>query len=156
MLAVKLHKNKKPFIGYGAYLIPIINWETGKTQIKTWIKVLTRDDAINYPNNKINYITLVKIPDEHLVFLADDWVMKYLGVKFKPLKEIEDSIKREIGKFYKENGILSDNKVNNIETTKGSPLAPSPELILGERLPESCIKWTKDIRLLYRGDKRNY
>lgn len=29
-----------------------------------------------------------------------------------------------------------------------------PEIILGEKLPDSCIKWTKDLRLLYKKETK--
>jgi hypothetical protein len=31
----------------------------------------------------------------------------------------------------------------------GGLMSRQPELVLGKKLPDSCIKWTKDIRLLY-------
>jgi hypothetical protein len=28
-------------------------------------------------------------------------------------------------------------------------MSRQPELIFGKKLPDTCVKWTKDIRLLY-------
>jgi hypothetical protein len=36
----------------------------------------------------------------------------------------------------------------------GDPLAFYPEMLLHADLPRHCAKWTKDIRLLTRGDRR--
>ena len=69
MFAVKLHKKKKPWLGRGSYLIPIITWETTKIQIRNWIRILNTANR-NNPNNLIRYITLVKIPDSHEVALC--------------------------------------------------------------------------------------
>jgi hypothetical protein len=127
MLAVKLHKHKRPYLGKGSYLIPILDWGKNKLFINDWIRILR---TMRSGNNKINYITLVKIPDDHPVFLAEDWIKKlFWGIEFKPLREIERETKENI---------------------KDTPCwADPPELILGKPLPKSCIKWTKDIRLLY-------
>jgi len=75
MLAVKLHKEKKPFLGAKSYLIPIINWKKGKTQIKNWVTLLNDHGGKN-PNNRINYISLAKIPDDHPEFISCDWSIK--------------------------------------------------------------------------------
>lgn len=135
MLAVKLHKHKKPWLGKGSHLIPILNWKTGKVHITRWINLLDYHNDSN-PNNRIRYITLVKIPDDHPVFLAEDWSDKIVyslfgGIEFKPLS----SISQEIKKFIMEETDLV------------------PEIILGKPLPQSCIKWTKNIQLLYRSNK---
>ena len=137
MLAVKLHEEKKPFLGKFSYFIPILNWEIQKTQIKNWISLL--QDRLT-GKKKINYITLVKIPDDHPVFIGSDWMDKALfGLKFLPLKEIPDVYKDRVlgdGDFFSDQSAMV------------------PELILGKRLPKSCIKWTKDIRLLYGKPKK--
>ena len=61
------------------------------------------------------------------VFLAVDWVEKHLvNVEFKPLSQIEISKKKQV-----------------------YDCDMLPELILGESMPKSAVKWTKDVRLLY-------
>ena len=137
MLAVKLHKHKRPWLGKGSHLIPILSWKTGKVHIKRWINLLDYQNE-SRPNNKIRYITLVKIPDDHPVFLASDWGDKIIfvhlfgGIEFKPLSAISHEIKRFIM------------EVPDLE----------PEIILGKSLPPSCIKWTKNIQLLYKSNKK--
>ena len=127
MLAVKLHESKKPWLGKGSYLIPIFEWRSGRNHILRWAGLLTRHGW------KLRYITLVNIPDDHPVFLASDWA-ETVGTNLiigslpvAPFSFIPDELKKEI--------------MNDYDWL--------PELILGKPLPKSCIKWTKDIRLLY-------
>jgi len=131
MLAVKLHKRKRPGLKKGSYLIPILTWESGKRVVKNWINILDYHNQ-RRRNNRIRYITLVKIPDNHPVYLASDWDQKYFEpVEFRPLASIGTSAKAQV--------MDSD---------------WMPEMILGEPLPSACVKWTKDIRLLYRSKER--
>jgi len=143
MLAVRLHKKKRPQLNKHTFLIPIMSWKTGRVQILSWIRTLNTQNK-NNPNNAIRFITLVKIPDNHPIVLLEDYgqrVMykmvypdsKITDLDFKPLKKHSEEVKKEI--------------------MNGDPLA-LPEVILGEALPKSCIKWTKDINLLYKGDTK--
>ena len=147
MLAVKLHRQKKPWLGKGSYLIPIISWETGKVQILRWINLLNRQNRTR-PNYLIRFITLVKIPDDHPVVLYEDWVESRLrrqwrvGFEFKHLREESSELKKHLKDW------------SDRDPDLPGPDLETPELILGKTLPLSCIKWTKDMRLLYRGDKR--
>ena len=147
MLAVKLHKGKKPWLGKGSHLIPIVSWELDKIRIKSWLHILNEDVKKGWmPKTKaryrypIRYITLVKIPDEHPVCLFLSWLERqFLGmeIKFTPLRDIPEERKKAL-----------------MERDKEGPSHWQPEMILGAPLPESCIVWTKDIRLLFEGDKR--
>ena len=79
---------------------------------------------------------MVKIPKDHPVWMSIDWVKKRWITKmnFKPFCKIEQELKSRIA--------ITD---------------LLPELVLGERLPDSCIKYTKDIKLLNRGNtKKTY
>ncbi|RKZ25617.1 hypothetical protein DRQ20_04785 [bacterium] len=74
------------------------------------------------------------------------------GIPFLPLKEIPREIKEEIVRwvYIKRKGIEGmcfglDGREEII-----GHFSPYPELILGAPLPRKYIKWTKDIRLLYR------
>jgi|GEM_PF-1390935 len=152
MLAVKLHKRKKPYLGKGSFLIPIRTWRSGRTQVRTWLWLLNRFNK-GSPNDCIRYITLVKIPDDHPVFLGLDWTARFGGPKFVKLKEVPAEIKQllDVAGPDDKPPIVLQSYIRD-QVSVGAPLAPFPELILGRRLPASCIKWTKDIRLFYRKD----
>lgn len=154
MLAVKLHKRKVPYLGRGSFLVPIQTWQSGRMHVRNWVRLLNKSNR-GAPNDCIHYITLVKIPDDHPVFIGLDWIIKRIQhVKFVELAQIDADIKEKLdlvpagekGPLYLQNYIVPD-------PVPGSPMAESPELILGRRLPACFIKWTKDVRLLY-GSRR--
>jgi hypothetical protein len=78
-----------------------------------------------YRNTKINFISLVRIPDSQRVHLASDWAHRIFGLLDVRLSEVPRELKDELNMLY---GL--------------------PELILQERLPRGCLLWTKDYRLL--------
>ena len=148
MLAVKLHKDKKPWLGKGSYLIPIVSWELDRIRVKSWLHILDADAKRGWvPKTKtryrypIRYITLVKIPDDHPVCLYLSWLERQLlgrEMEFKPLRDIPRERKEKL-----------------LKSNSWGPSHYEPELILGAPLPESCIIWKKDIRLLFEGDRRS-
>jgi len=141
MLAVKLHQNRKPFLGKGSYLIPITTWKVAQDQIRRWLPVL------NEFRGKRRYITLVKIPDDHPVILDPDWIG---GGNWPPmkLKDIPKELKDEIMVWY---DYLNQEPGAYYLGAKST----YAQLILGSPLSKKYVKWTKDLRLLYRGDKRS-
>jgi len=155
VLAVKLHKRKTPYLGRGSFLVPIRTWLSGKIHVKNWICLLERFNQ-GRPNNAVRYISLVKIPDSHPVFLGLDWSVKMIqGVEFTELAQIDDAIKQalDLAPFTRKSRFTAPKfVVHNL--VPGRPIVEYPELILGCALPASFIKWTKDVRLLYRGDTR--
>lgn len=155
MLAVKLHKRKRPNLGRGSFLVPIRTWQSGRIQIRNWISVLNHSNR-GGRNDCIRYITLVKIPDDHPVFIGLDWSIKLIqDVAFTDLGEIDAAIKEkldlvpsgETGPLFLQNYIV-------LKPVPGAPMAELPELILGKCLPGRFIKWTKDVLLLYGTGRR--
>ena len=71
MLAVKLHFKKRPFIGKGSYWIPVTTWRVAGDQIRTWLPNLVAEEG---GTGKRAYITLAKIPEDHLVWMGTDWI----------------------------------------------------------------------------------
>lgn len=144
MLAIKLHRTPKPFLGKGSYLIPVTTWQTARSQIRNWLRVLAnpKDGC----RNTRSYITLVKLPDNHPVILDPDWIGGGNPVAL-PLKRIPRSLKDEIIAWYDYMGQEPGSYYLGAKSAYA-------QLILGAPLPRVCVKWTKDIRLLYRGDKR--
>ena len=152
MLAVRLHKKKRPSLNKGAFLIPIMSWQAGKLQIRDWVWTLNNQNK-GGPNNAIRYITLVKIPDDHPIAMFADWAVRQEMLEgkviFKPLQKHKAKLKSNIKKWHEYNldRALQFGRTYSIPL-HGGPLK-APELILGKALPKSCIKWTKDIKLLY-------
>ncbi len=171
MLAVKLHKKPKPWLGTGSHLVPIVNWKIGKVQIRNWIAELTQNRLTPWPNNSIRYLTLVQVPDDHLV--RRHYLRSYIKLKspngefmlvnsswdswpgdnsYLPLHEIEMSwigSWRDAIRSYHHSGIRSSRKIKGLLPDGGGPRVGYPELILGSTLPPKFIKWTKDIDVLY-------
>ena len=160
MLAIKLHKTKRPNTGMRTYWIPIIDWNTAKIHISNWCTTLEHPKR---GGKGVNYITMVKIPRDHPVFLKVDWAamwgIRVKDLSFVPLNEIEQEIidalkplehRLSEGLHHVAQGYL----VSGDSTEVGKPTSTFPELILGAPLPKAYIKWTKDLRLLFRGDTR--
>ena len=160
MLALKLHKTKRPNLGATTYWIPIIDWKTAKVHIRNWYATLQHP---NRGGKGVNFITMVSIPRDHPVCLKVDWSVP-VGVPitelpFVPFRDIEPQLIDTLRPLERK----LDDRVYHIGqglmilgdgTQVGAPLASHPELIVGAPLPKSCVKWTKDIRLLFRGDTR--
>lgn len=142
VLAVKLHSKPKPWLGRNSSLVPILSWEVGRTQVRNWVRWLSG------PCGRINFVTLVRIPG--------DWPVKFfaqygnsnilklvLWQDLKPLREVPQEFKRALMEWWNAWSGWSD------QPEPGGLMSDEPQIVLGRGLPESCIKWTKDIRLLY-------
>ena len=141
MLAVKLHFKRRPFLGRGSFLVPITTWKVASHQIGTWLNLLTSCEG---GTGRRSYITLVKIPDEHWVHVGIDW-LGFDTEKPMPLKDIPQWIKDELMRW-----VDHRDEQNNWVGSKWN----YAQIRLADPLPRRCVKWTKDIRLLHRGDKR--
>ena len=156
MLAFKVHKDKNPNIRGGSFWIPIVDWGSARIHLRNWYKTLSQ-------SRRIRHLTLVHIPKNHPVFVGVDFTSRFgCGLRylpFVPLKNVEPSILHALKPLDKalSHGCHHVGQGFFIlgSAEAGRPLAGWPELILGADLPRSCIKWTKDIRLLIRGDKRS-
>ena len=171
MLAVKLHKKAIPWLGKGSHLLPIITWDAGNLQLRKWRKLLTASRTTPWTNNQINFLTLAQIPDNHPVrfrfasgpsnFVKEWW---YDSGDCRPLRDYPDALKRYLAEWWDAYNRKSRTVVDrdgipvrvggfefaiqgHFET--GGLMADAPELILGKALPRSCVKWTKNLRLLY-------
>lgn len=138
MLAVKLHQNQKPPLHTESYLIPILDWDSGRILIKHWLSHLNRVGGKEM--NAVRYVTLVKVPDDHLVSLCLTPTTKvFVQHSFMRLADIPIAQKAEFTRWYKELAHTSSNRhPENL-----------PELILGEPLSDKYVKWTKRVQLLY-------
>jgi hypothetical protein len=147
MLAIKLHETPRPSLAKGAWLIPIIDWKSGRVQVRM---------ELRYTRKLYRFITLVDIPNDwpvsFLVRYGDSDYIKQVGCFFenKPLREYENEIKRAIGEWWdaRKSG-WSDTGIE-----PGGLMCNEPGLKLEKKLPDQHIKWTKDLRLLYRGNRR--
>ncbi len=147
MLAIRLHKTKNSRLGRGAYLIPIVEWKTARSYVNRWVNVLNWHNT-RRSNNKVRYITLVRIPDSHRISLHSDWICSAMGLfDFKQLVDIPADAKKRLGSWI-------DDVPEPMNITAGDPRGiPAwvmPELVLGEALARKSVIWTKDIRLLYQ------
>ncbi len=139
MLAAKLHAEKKPFLGKGSYLIPITTWAVGKVQIRFWLKLLNEEKSGGYAD-RMRYISLVKLPDDQLVSFHPDWVQSRMGAfHYVRLCDVPPGNRAKVMAWW-----------DDTRFQQAGPLYGTPEIALGSPLPRTAVKWTKDLRLLYR------
>jgi hypothetical protein len=142
MLAVRLHRTPRPHLVKEASLVPIVDWTSGRVQIRTRLKWDKGD----------RYITLVRIPPDHPVRICFTYgnsnFIKEVAwpLEFRPLREWPPEYIRAIAEWWDAPGWLRDEP--------GGLMVDEPRLFLGKKLPDQCIRWTKDVRLLYRGEPR--
>jgi len=147
MLAVKLHRNPRPLLAKDDWLIPIIDWKSGRVQVRVELK---------YRGKKYRYITLLDIPDDwpvsFLVRYGDSNYLKsfYLPLAFAPLRDWPPETKQTIREWWDaRSSIWSDTGVE-----PGGLMCDEPCVILGKKLPNKHVKWTKDLRLFLHGNER--
>jgi hypothetical protein len=140
LLAVKLHRNPKVSLGKEASLVPIIDWRSGRVQIAARLRWTKQD----------RYLTLVRIPDDHPVRICFTYgnsnFLKQVvwPSEFRPLREWPREYVRAIAEWW------DARSWPNGDVEPGGVMVDEPRVFLGGKLPDSCIRWTKDVRLLYR------
>jgi hypothetical protein len=152
MLAIKLHKGKHPNTRRGSFWIPIVDWSAARTHIRSWSRNLA----------PVYYITLVRVPDSHPVFVGVDWSIRPAHPRWLPYVSMRD-VKQSVLAALKPLPARVTSRAIWIgeqpfltfgPREAGELLTSYPEMVLGADLPRRCIKWTKDIRLLTRSDTR--
>ena len=139
MLAVKLHRNPRPRLVTESCLVPIVDWKSGQVQIRTWLKWSRRD----------RYMTLVRIPSDHPVRICftignSSFIKQVVWpAEFRPLREWPPEYLQAIAEWWDAPGRMGEEP--------GGLMVDEPRLFLGRKLPDGCVRWTKDLRLLYRG-----
>ncbi len=151
MLALKLHERKSPNTKRGSFWIPIVDWRSARTHVRNWTKTLA----------PVHYITLISVPKNHPVFVGVDWCVRIVyptQLPFVPLRDVEQTLLAALKPLTSRSseGLIWVGQTFFTFGPKeiGSVLATYPEMVLGSDLPRHCIKWTKNIRLLTRGDTR--
>lgn len=139
MQVIKFHAQKKLVLSRNTYYIPIFTWEDGEVFMKRWYRHLKS-------RQKIEYISLIKVPDDHPVFIAMTPTAKTIAAPtFTPLCDIPEHGKALIADWYRRFAVDCNADFNT---------ANLPELIIGEPLPAASIKWTKRVKVLFQ-DHRN-
>jgi hypothetical protein len=146
MLAVKLHRSPRPALAKGDWLIPILDWRSGRIQVRKTLQYMRR----------YRFITLADIPDDwpvrFLVRYGDSDYIKavYLSHEFKPLRDYDLRIKQAIVERWD----ARKSGWSHTGVEPGGLMCNEPSIELGRKLPAKQVKWTKDLRLLYHGDER--
>ena len=141
MLAVKLHKTPRPRLVSDAFLIPIVDWKSGRHQVRAWLR---------WRGDRDRYMTLVRVPDDHPVSIRFSYgrsnFIKAVAWprEFRPLREWEKDYVKAIGEWWD-----AYQWPGASETETGGLLVDEPRLFLGRKLPGSAVLWTKEIALLY-------
>ncbi|MEK6325277.1 MAG: hypothetical protein AABN33_26860 [Acidobacteriota bacterium] len=121
--------------------MPIVDWRSGQVQIRTWLR----------SNKRYQYLTLVKIPLGHPVRLcftygASNFIKQVVwSSEYRPLCEWPPKYVNALTDWWDAYRLPGER-----DSEPGGLMADEPRLFLGERLPDACIRWTKDVRLLYR------
>jgi hypothetical protein len=162
VLAIKLHKTKKPWLGRGSYLVPVTDWRTGRVHIKHWIRLLNRFNA-GSTNDAIRFITLVRIPDSHPVLLFADCFEKY-AMAWMGCRVVPEPLSAQMMLVQRLLMLWPADRIDEAPSPAllrsfsfrqvGEARRMSPELILAKRLPPSATLWTKRVQLLYGKPKR--
>jgi hypothetical protein len=141
MLAIKLHKTPRPRLVRDAFLIPIVDWPSGRRQVKNWMR---------WRGDRDRYMTLVRIPEDHPVSIrfsygASNFIKAIAWQsEFKPLRDWPKDYVKAIGLSW---DAYLPRGASEIEC--GGLVVEEPRLFLGRKLPDSSILWTKEIALLY-------
>ena len=157
MLAIKLHKKLTPFLGVGSHLVPIMSWHAGERFVRNWVPILNRRNR-HRPNNQVHYITLVRILDSTRLTLNTDWIHK--DDNYQPFADLLQNSYTEpdgwciSGKDWYGRWTDPLPSEYRMENPRIGMMRCVPEIILGEKIPDSCVLWTKDYRLLYHGNKK--
>lgn len=139
MLAIKLHKTLRPRLVKDAFLVPIVDWRSGRRQVRNWLRW-----------RSCRYISLVRIPDDHPVSIrftyGESNFIKEVAwpTEFRPLRDWPRDYVRAIGLWWNAYGRRGATTVES-----GGLLIEEPRLFLGRKLPDANILWTKELRLLY-------
>jgi hypothetical protein len=131
--------------------MPIVDWRSTRTHLRNWAGTLA----------PVHYITLINVPKSHPVFVAVDWTVRAFlprPLPFVPLREVEQSVLASLKPLTAkaaDGWIWVGQTFYTLGPREiGSVLATYPEMVLGADLPKHCIKWTKHMRLLTRGNTR--
>lgn len=146
MLVIHIHAKRNFSCKTGTRVLPVVTWETAQPQIRIWRKAI-RKGHLGAKRKIGEFMTLLKIPDEHPVLLVVGAQDEKQPTGYYPLSKmpVED---REILEHW-----FNDPAPKNPALIADS-LGFVPELIVGSPLNKSTVKWTKDMRLLYGKDKR--
>jgi hypothetical protein len=145
MLAVKLHRAPRPDLAKGSWLVPIADWSSGRIQLRKTLQYTRR----------YRFITLVEIPHDwpvrFLVRYGDsDYIKGVYLFEPRPLRDVHPEIKKALrARWEARKSGWSETGVE-----PGGLMVNEPSLELAKALPAKHVKWTKDLRLLYRGDER--
>ena len=89
MLALKVHKGKRPNTKFGSFWIPIADWKTARIHLRNWSKTMARLRAVHY-------LTMISVPNRHPVYVGVDFSARFgTAVKYLPfahLRDIDQSI----------------------------------------------------------------
>lgn len=155
MLAFRMHRDKDPNIRRGSFWIPVVDWRSARIHLSNWYRTLAL-------NRTIRYLTLITIPKNHPVYVGVDWscrpTCKPSELPFVQLGDVEHetlAALKPIEKRLKDGAIWVGQGLVILDPPEvGLPLVGWPELVLGANLTRGNVKWTKDIRLLIKGDIR--
>lgn len=138
MLALVVHPDKKPVLAKGSMVVPLARWEDSKIPLR-----ILREEAKNAGRAPDHFVTLVKLPDTQTVAIV-------IGNPRVESKQLQFAQLRNISAEDRE---LIEKSFANFRNPPQAELGPTwlARLVLGEKLAEGCVKWTKDFRLLQQG-----
>lgn len=142
MQALMVHKSSRPPLRRGTALLPIRSWHQAHAP-----RQILRSSQPSLSLRRSPYLTLVHVPDDHVVAIVvgapDDDLAE---LTFSPLNALATEDREALDEHLA--GIAD--AVPNLSRDGIGWLA---WLVLGEALPRSAIKWTKDERVLREGTR---
>ncbi len=156
MLAIKLHKEEKPWLGKNTCLIPVFSWEWAEGAVAHWAEGIQNIHPSQ--KGKVNYVSLVEIGPDHLVSVITAWRdPRKAEQEFAPMNQWEEEL-RKIMQETMEHKLRIAPPIVNMGTLVQSDQYKCqmhvnlPKILLGKRLPKANILWTKALIEVVRHD----
>jgi hypothetical protein len=142
MQALTLHSAKRPALGKGTAFLPILSWENAKAPLR-----ILRSAEKRGHKRRSSFITLVQLPEHHPVaVIAGTLDYKVAELEFHPLSGLPAEDRELLRGWFAQSSGAPD--------LSASSIAWLVQLVIGEALPRSNLKWTRDLRLLDEGRRK--
>ena len=143
VLALTMHKDKKPSLGKGTAFLPIASWRTARGPLRV-LRSVDRQPG----SQRSDFLTLVQLPEDQAVALiVGDPSYARDELDFHPLNNLPAEDQEQLREWLAREIDLPD-----LSSDSAGWLV---RLVLGAPLPRSCLHWTKDIRLLEQGRRKS-
>ncbi|WP_027185504.1 hypothetical protein [Desulfovibrio inopinatus] len=156
MLAIKLHKDAKPWLGKNTCLIPVFSWEWAEEAVAHWAEGIQGIHPSQ--KGKVNYVTLVEVGPDHPVSVITAWQdPRKAEQEFQPMSQWEDELRTTMKETMEHKLRIAPPMVNVGTLVQSDQYrchmhVNLPKILLAKRLPKAKIVWTKALSDVVRKD----